>query len=401
MKMQKYSEQFIKEFRDEYLSGNLLVKDITKKFGITISTVRYLRKKHNINERTEKLGLRRKYSLDEYYFERIDTPEKAYNFGIMCTDGCVYKTNYKEKRSGKIRAKYAIRLHIAAKDRILIENFKKSINSGHPIKEINMTGFSKGPGLNLDINSKKMVNDLIKNGCGTNKTHKINWPESVPEEFKRDLLRGSIDGDGSNIVDKKTHKRIAIKLCGSYSYCRGARDWLYSKLHSGHPKISFRSNIYHVCWNGRVQASKIFHLIYDNATVYLSRKKEAIEPYVYSLKEISLKPTYEKTFLTGKQQWQLIKDYKNNILELTEIQEKYNISHSTIDKILDKYGVKRNRTTHIIPIEIKTNVLDDHNRGISKSQILDKYKISSTSYGRIIKDGRSINVQENNTVYDL
>ena len=64
---------------DEYNKGAATV-DLAKKYKIKPRTMRYfLRKRPEVNWRG-----RRTYSLNETFFEEINTPEKAYVFGFIC-----------------------------------------------------------------------------------------------------------------------------------------------------------------------------------------------------------------------------------------------------------------------------------------------------------------------------
>ena len=41
-----------------------------------------------------KINMHRKHKINDDFFEKIDTEEKAYTFGFLCADGCNYKSKY-------------------------------------------------------------------------------------------------------------------------------------------------------------------------------------------------------------------------------------------------------------------------------------------------------------------
>lgn len=67
---------------------------------------------------------KRKYTLNEEYFDFIDTPNKAYVLGLMCADGC----NYPPKQTAFIS--------LQESDRELLEKIKIEIGSNQPLKII-------------------------------------------------------------------------------------------------------------------------------------------------------------------------------------------------------------------------------------------------------------------------
>ena len=53
------------------------------------------------SEKLKKIGLRyRKNDIDDYYFEKIDTHNKAYVLGVMYSDGYLVKEGTGTKRIG-------------------------------------------------------------------------------------------------------------------------------------------------------------------------------------------------------------------------------------------------------------------------------------------------------------
>jgi hypothetical protein len=131
------------------------------------------------------MGLK-KFSEDETYFEKINTPEKAYILGFFYADASVLERNPAR-----------VRIRISVKDRDFLEFILKKMKSDRIIKEYLVKNGSMIA--DLTINSVKIVDDLIALGCTQNKRNTIKFPneDQVPRKYIYDFLLGYFDGDGS------------------------------------------------------------------------------------------------------------------------------------------------------------------------------------------------------------
>lgn len=141
------------------------------------------RNKRGIQSRASKLGI--SYIVyNENYFEKIDTPEKAYWLGFIYTDGYVTTGN-----------RWGIELGI--QDKAHLENLMKDLDSNISIKErIRKNGTVS---CQFQIKNKKMYDDLYDKGVIRNKTEVLEFPNTdvVGEELIPHFIRGLFDGDGS------------------------------------------------------------------------------------------------------------------------------------------------------------------------------------------------------------
>lgn len=71
-----------------------------------------------------KLLGRRKYTLDEHYFDIIDTQDKAYYLGLLFSDGC---NNI---------CRYAVRIGLQERDKEILEKFSYDIKTNRPLRFI-------------------------------------------------------------------------------------------------------------------------------------------------------------------------------------------------------------------------------------------------------------------------
>lgn len=191
-----------------YKNGDTM-KKISEFFGCSDGPIRRILRKEGFDTKLKKGCNSRICSLDETFFDQINTSEKAYILGWIVSDG--YVNNYK--------------LSFCVKDLEILKKIKKAMNSEHKIS--NSVVYDKRTKkhyqrYSLQIGSKKIVASLNKLGVYQNKSFTVDLP-NVPEKFKRDLIRGIFDGDGY----------IGIKKCKkghSLRFSLTVTDKIYVKL---------------------------------------------------------------------------------------------------------------------------------------------------------------------------
>lgn len=180
----------------------------------------------------------RKFLIQEDFFEKIDSLEKAYFLGLLYADGDVYK---KEKNS------YLVRLRLAAPDKELVEYFSKAVCMG----ENNTRAIENKQGIlpmvGLTLHSKKMVEDLSVLGCVQRKSSCVEFKPEIfgTEELIWAFILGFFDGDGG--VDQSGRR---IHFTSNKKFCEQMRNFLikagincrpYKERKNGYGSISFYS----------------------------------------------------------------------------------------------------------------------------------------------------------------
>jgi hypothetical protein len=195
----------------------------------------------------------RKYKLDEYFFEDINTQEKAYILGFIYADGCVSKRGYE------------LIIKLNKKDRIILEEIKNILKSQQPIDDID-----KINQCSLRISSKKTCEYLLKWGVMPNKTFKIKFPE-IDNSMIRHFIRGYFDGDGCISKIKNRNSDLITIFTASNEFMES----LVSHL----TKFGIKSNTYTresgfaISFSSKESVSKFRDLIYTDSTILLERKK--------------------------------------------------------------------------------------------------------------------------------
>lgn len=134
-----------------------------------------------------------KYSVNENYFDNIDSHNKAYILGFLYADGFIQ--NARKHSSRKLG------ISIQEKDKKLLEDINKELESTYSIKHYNVSGGYKigTPYVRLIISSPNLCEKVIEKGCLEHKTENLFFPtkEQVSYDLLPSFLRGYFDGDGS------------------------------------------------------------------------------------------------------------------------------------------------------------------------------------------------------------
>ena len=161
---------------DLYFNQNLSTNKIAEIYGCHGKTICNQFRRWNIKLKERYNSL---YSVNTKFFEVINTEEKAYFLGLLFADGHISKNNC---------------LMLTMKDLDIIEKFKKSIESEHPIK------YNKDKNPTINIRSKKICEDLKKIGFNNKKSYFVDFEKIlsfIPKELLNHFVRGMFDGDGS------------------------------------------------------------------------------------------------------------------------------------------------------------------------------------------------------------
>jgi len=236
------------------------LKLIISEFGIKSKKTIY-----DVIERNgrDKIIPNKKFTVDENYFENIDTQDKSYWLGFLYADGYV---RMKNNKSGELRLKLGL------KDKQHIELFKSCIKSSHKIKDIKSyvtVGDKKYESecSTFSIYNTKIVSDLYRHGCVNNKTFKIKLP-NLKEDLIRHFIRGYFDGDGCISIPTN------IKILGNEEFISSLQKLLCEKLNS--------SRVYNYK-NGKIRSLIISNIkdticfmnyIYQDSNIFLERKRK-------------------------------------------------------------------------------------------------------------------------------
>lgn len=128
----------------------------------------------------------RKYHMNEAFFERIDSHEKAQILGFYWADGCLHL-----RADGQASF---LALALNPKDKGYLEWVNQQMNSDYPIREYHHTRDY----VRLSITHHKPLHDIQRLGIFPRKSLVIGFPtaEQVSTEFLNSFVLGVFEGDG-------------------------------------------------------------------------------------------------------------------------------------------------------------------------------------------------------------
>lgn len=209
-----------------------------------------------------------KTKVKDEYFDNIDTQKKAYILGFLIADGAIL---YETKPSGHISK--SVRFHNTIDDSEAIYCIKEEICPERNIQSYRTTSNRrKKEQFQLKWVSNYMVETLeTKYNIKQRKTLDKDFilPEGViPENLFRHFFRGFFDGDGH--VDYNSVQLIFTAKPFMEQILNWFRNFDYRIQH-----IDGKTTDYFVVhiWLDSKKKEFFRHFLYDNAEVYLSRKK--------------------------------------------------------------------------------------------------------------------------------
>jgi transposase len=257
--MKKINEEIISSIKELYTNGDTS-KQISNILNISIGTVDKYIKLLGIS------GRNRKYKLNENYFEKIDSNKKSYLLGYLFSDGNVrYKngTNY-------------LKFKIHEKDKHILEFLKNELECDYPINNENATNC-----FYLKLNSKKLVEDLIKLGCVPNKSLILKYP-NIEKKYYNSFIHGYFDGDGCIYYTEKKNQKSAqrqFKLLGTNEFLNSIKQYFNENSIETYEIQKYpKSNIYQLRTCNKKSLNKIYSYFYSDANyTFLYRKKDIFE----------------------------------------------------------------------------------------------------------------------------
>ncbi len=199
-----------------------------------------------------------RYSVDESFFDYIDTEEKAYWLGFLTADGGIYNSK--------------VVLGLKISDIGHLQKFTASLHADYPVRVKESKGYG-GTRLAayITINSFRLVQALHRLGVGERKSFTVRPCEDVPEPLLSAYWRGLFDGDGSIYYGQSRRSFWHISFAGNIHIVTGFRDFMAMFVQSK-AKVRPQKSIFQIQYGGNILARTVAQVLYDGATIYLDRK---------------------------------------------------------------------------------------------------------------------------------
>ena len=210
-----------------------------------------------------KSNARKHVLLEDFYSYGVNTEGKAYLLGLLYSDGWVSTSKSTSYTVG-----------FGSTDIELVETVAGILEADHSIREVKSRRESHKQMYELRLDSKTLVLDLIALGCVPRKSHVLTYPSKLGPDMDRHFIRGLWDGDGSvkhtRVASGKPYLRLS--LVGSQGITEGVCSLLETKLGIlGH--TTTHGSVFRLNYGKGAKA--VYAYLYDNATYFLPRKRDA------------------------------------------------------------------------------------------------------------------------------
>lgn len=270
--MKKIVDKDIKYICNSYKNG-INSRILAEQYKVSQSSILQILKDNDVKIR-DSSHQSRKYKINDNYFDVIDNEHKAYWFGFLMADGY----NFEERN--------AIVLTLKQEDEYMVKNFLNDIGSDKDVSYVYNKQFDSYS-VKAYVNSKHMSQTLSKLGVIQNKSFNCVYIDNIiPKELERHFIRGLFDGDGcfsftmGGVNKDKAH--------GTFSIANGSKEFLedvYNIIGINDMHIYKNNSIYTLSTCKYDNINTLFNYLYNDATIYLTRKHNKFINYFSFYKE--------------------------------------------------------------------------------------------------------------------
>jgi len=231
-----------------YLGGTSL-RDIACIFGFSRAACTRMLRERGI--RIRGIGRARRYSVDETFFDAIDSEAKAYWLGFLTADGIVYRTH--------------VQIALHDRDADHLNKFAAALRSEHPVKRM-VTGDGYHRAV-ISIGSSHMVGALERLGVTRNKTFTGRPYTQLSDDLLPHYWRGVLDGDGHiRYTQERARLKWRVGLAGNEYMTLGFMQFV-AKIVDSRIQCRPMGSIFMVEYSGNRVVRAILGALYGAATV--------------------------------------------------------------------------------------------------------------------------------------
>lgn len=242
-----------------YAAG-IMIKTIASNEELSTSTVRAILKRNEVPKHSWRFSHKSKvlYTLNENFFDHLDTQSKAYWFGFILADGNIINK----------KGNYNLQVNLKASDEGHLDKLRKALGSDSPIRV-----YSRGQPL-LVISSKHLINSLTNRGIVPAKSCIVDPDlQQIPDDLLHHFWRGVFDGDGT--IGYNNRKDWFIGLCGTIPVVTKFSEFVYETTGFGGSlyQRNKNKNFLTMSLQGNNACRSVVDLLYNEADVCLERKR--------------------------------------------------------------------------------------------------------------------------------
>ncbi len=261
-----YNNVTKRQMVEAYQAGESL-EAVASRFGCSDSTVSLAvyNMGGRIRTRAESVPNRREFDVS--FFDKIDTPEKAYMLGFIAADGCIINNPPNER---------TLQIRVHSRDEELLRKFCSLLGNDN-LNIYHEYTSRKNPASVLRLGSVNIVESLAKYNITPRKSLTLQPYREIDKGLIPHYIRGYFDGDGWVTFHGGPYpNRLIAGFCGT----KFMLDWISEQIliHCKIPqnKIRKQGSIYVVSYSGP-KAKIVRDFIYPTKDeLGLSRKKEKL-----------------------------------------------------------------------------------------------------------------------------
>lgn len=204
-------------------------------------------------------------TFNEMFFDKIDSEHKAYWLGFLFADGCITDRG-------------VLQLALSDKDKEHVLQFTSALQSN-----ANLYQWQKGLHAYCAVHhrSKHMMESLQNYGFIPRKTKILRLP-CLEWNLQSHFCRGYFDGDGSVFEshskrNQHTYAKLCMNMIGNIEFITELQDVLISHLGINKTKLNIPKHsqeMAYMIYSGTPQVQRIANWMYQDATIWLNRKRE-------------------------------------------------------------------------------------------------------------------------------
>lgn len=249
---------------------HVTVNNIAKRMPCTQRAVPQVLKERNIITRRKN-----RYTLNEHYFDTIETEHQAYWLGLIMADGCITTTNY-------------FALALSAPDQYLIYDLAHDLEYTGTVY-VPKTRDNRNLSSRLNFSSKILCDALRNLNINEHKINRTDLP-SISDKLISHFLRGVFDGDGCIMEGQSTtyHKgkkyiytRYSMTIACPCAIGQKLQVLINDVIHYTPTLYKHNSkNCWYVGIHKQSALQDFYHYLYDNATIFITRKKDKWDTFM-------------------------------------------------------------------------------------------------------------------------
>lgn len=275
----------------ELYEKGLYVADIADIMKISPSNVSiYLNKIYGTERRYRRKPRKKTYTINESYFEKIDSEDKAYFLGLLYADGCMSTVHD------------VVQIALKEEDKYILEKFSNYIGSNKPLRLLKGSLIKGFKNMKKDyyrknqyimiIYSSKLKTQLKNLGITPNKTFTLKFPNMIDEMFMNHFIRGLFDGDGG--IYGYSKNKWEISIAGNKEFNDKLCEYLINKNIRCRVDKHSSLNVYYIRIAGRLNCIDLYNFMYSDATIFFKRKYNKFLECINSTTSIRNDNTWKK-----------------------------------------------------------------------------------------------------------